>query len=166
MAKLNPYTLSLSEPRSETKSFTDPAQPGTELTLTLAPPQDTTVFLAIDEQAEANAETYIGHPEKLVPYRGRLPRVTRELCRVIAILQVMEEPPGGEPRYDFGSWAMLFVTMGSAMADVVAWATRLLQEGQTDSGNASAARGEGSSVPPKPTTRSTRKSRSAGTPSR
>lgn len=133
MPLLNPFTL----PRpisagDETRTFTDPKQPGVELTLTLSTDADYSATLTSQVLAGTYAKTKIGPLAIPIKYGERMVTITPELCGVIALLETMQKPDETGVKYSFDQWAVLNVAMPSAMAKIADWAYEILGDGDSD----------------------------------
>lgn len=129
MPLLNPFELprpaSLGE---ETRTFTDPKQPGREITLTFLADADYSTTLTSQILAATYANNKIGPMAFPIKYGGRLINITPALCGVIALLETMQKPDETGTKYSFDQWAALNVAMPSAMAQIAEWAYELIDQ--------------------------------------
>jgi hypothetical protein len=158
MPKLDIRTLPLPETVRETKTFTDPLQPGAELTLTLELTPDYSQVIRARAHADKRAKER--GEGAVVPVAGRAIQPISELCRAIGLIESVECPADPKDRYSFEEWVGISYLMPNAFADIVAWSNTLLDKafsGQKDLmggpsiPNDSAAREGDTSEPPQNT---------------
>lgn len=153
MPKLNVLSFLDRPPAVETREFTDPAQPGQVLALTLQAAEYPDIMVA-QEIAAGLAATWVPaegkpHPPPWPPPPQRPIRWSLRLCAVLALIEALQCPPDPEDRYDALELAVISVRMPAAWEAVAAWAQELEAAAQgSPAGNASAAREETSSAPP------------------
>jgi hypothetical protein len=129
MPLLNPFELPRPvSPGEETRTFTDPKQPGKELTLTFSTDSDYSTTLTSQVLAATYAKTKLGPMAFPIKYGDRLINITPELCGVIALLETMQKPDETGAKYSFDQWAVLNVAMPSAMAQIAEWAYELIDQ--------------------------------------
>src|SRR5579872_5292339 len=97
MPKVDPFALKRPISVPKTKTFTDPANPGVELTLTICPGTEFGAQLANMERAQKYIQDYIkgrdgGPPAPLPPVDGKEIALNESLCSVIAFLESIEVP--------------------------------------------------------------------------
>lgn len=137
--KINPYNLTRPVPSTETKTFIDPLHPDQPLELTLKNLDSAETVYAM-EVGEAQALQFMGSEESgLAPTRapifidGRPVRISRSLCRNIAIIEAMQTLEGDDQRYSFDQLLGISVTMPTAWRGVIAWSNAI---GKTEPKNA------------------------------
>jgi hypothetical protein len=126
MPKLDPFQLNRPETKKATKTFTDPANPGKELTLTLRSLDDAESQLAFEE-AQTFYFIYCGDPENRVPaqrpfppVKGRGVALSKYLFRNAAVLCRMQDGDSAD-HYNVEQMIALMVTMPTAMKEVMSW---------------------------------------------
>jgi hypothetical protein len=160
--KLDLTTLSLPEPLTETRSFTDPKQPPDKpLVLTFCVTPDFSEILRSNEIANKYIRERTGPGKVPVNVGGRMVFPTTELCKIIAQIQVLEVPTMGEDgqqeRYSFDEWVGISRLMPTAMGEVVIWMQEIRSRAhgtdeEVEVPNDYAADADTSSVPPQNTT--------------
>jgi hypothetical protein len=146
MPKPKPYTLPRLEEITETRTFTDPAQPGVEITLTLSVPPDYGISLAVMEKGGKYAEQYVngtadGPPAPLPPVGGKPLVLSESLCSIVAFLEQVEvtDDPENDPKYDFYDWVSLSATMPTAFDEIAEWANSLRVQASKNAKNSPGA---------------------------
>lgn len=131
MPKVNLLSLPPVVRPEETRTFTDPAQPGVELSLTFR-------RISIWEMSVAteNARELV----KLggLPAAGEVVLLTEQFCQTLCTLEAMQCGPEDE-RYTAQEFVGLFAGMPKAGEQVLAWAGELNSDEDPDEGNASRA---------------------------
>ncbi len=149
MPKLNPLALFDVAPRRETREFTDPAQPGQVLTLTLKRlefPEQMKGAARANELVKAWVKPEDGRqPLPWPPPPQRAIPMSEALCTALAMLEVSQCPDDPEESYDAMELAVISVRMPKAWREIDAWFKEIEED---EPGNASAAREEPSSAPP------------------
>lgn len=108
------------EPRTHTRTFRDPAQPGAELTLTLRELNGCEQFAAVDYGA-ALANDWAA-PDTLFPCPdGSTARLTQSLCQLLAFLEWMQVPAEGEAPYGFPELVGIALVFPTAIREIAAW---------------------------------------------
>lgn len=130
MSKLNPFTMQRPKPVSETRTFTDPLQPGADLTLTLMARADIGELLRVQALTDQYSKEYADAMSVPLQVGGQDIEITPGLCAVIATIQALEQPTDGQ-RYSFEEWAALSVVMPTAMGEVIVWTRDLMREAAT-----------------------------------
>lgn len=143
MPKLNPFSLKRTTSVTDTKTFTDPLQEGSELVLTfcISPSagsdnlrdEKTREFvnqyaLGDYEYQKSNGEK--GEPPAILFAGDEKIIITPQLCAVIADLTISEEAAktaGGDDAYSFHEWAVLSRDMPNAFDKVLAWHDELMK---------------------------------------
>jgi len=126
---------------TETRTFTDPTQPGQEITLTMTAVADYSATAKRDELAQELTETYItgdwlyiksegkeGKSPAVISFPGFVVTPSKKLCWVTASLITMENETlrrsddyaDLEP-YDAMEWFALSCTMPLAFEQIVEW---------------------------------------------
>lgn len=161
--KINPWSLKRPERPQETRSFTDPLQPGVEVALTLRP-LDAPGWAVAMERADELITLYVtGDPDEgiepsLYPAPNGEPlKLARRVCRNVAALHLMQAGPKDE-QYTESELIALMASMPTAWTEILTWSAELETKYGKQAGNASGA-GEGtSSAPPSATTSRTPRS--------
>ena len=129
MPRLNP--LSLTPPETKVlgpRTFTDPAQPGEELVLTLR--QLTTVeeFRSLDAAAEYT-RVHVDGDEEQEALPLALPsgpvQLSRSLCSSIAVLEPMQVVPDDEAPYSLIEWVVIAQVIPKAFTSAGRWANEI-----------------------------------------
>jgi hypothetical protein len=119
----DPMALKRPEIVTDTRTFTDPAQPGLELTLTANGSPDYAVQVHMKELGDAYAAKHIGKFPVMVD--GRKVDVTPSLCSLIASITVMVVKTDEIKDWDFPQWAAIAVAMPKAFGEIVDWCAKL-----------------------------------------
>lgn len=130
MAKVDPFKLKRPAKRRETRSFTDPMQPGEEIVLTLQS-LDAAELAVASEEAKEQIETWVtgnrDRPASQFPFVDRLPvQMTETLCTACSILFRMQAPEDPADRYSWNDLVALSVTMPTAWGRVMEWMQEIL----------------------------------------
>ena len=129
MPRLNP--LSLTPPETKVlgpRTFTDPAQPGEKLVLTLR--QLTTVeeFRSLDAAAEYT-RVHVDGDEEQEALPLALPsgpvQLSRSLCSSIAVLEAMQVAENDEAPYSLIEWVAFALAMPKAFTAASRWANEI-----------------------------------------
>jgi hypothetical protein len=172
MAKINPFKLSRPAEVSDTRTFTDPANPDKPIELTFRSSPDFSEALAAQTLAAKLIREHVDDgrkpddPEKTWPvpisFGGREVRITPEICAAIAVLMTLEAPPAPDQPYCFDEWAIINACAPTAFGEMYFWAQDLMEKasgaittdakGRPEVPNDSAASTDNSSAPPPPTT--------------
>lgn len=140
MPNPNPYTLPRPKLRQETRTFTDPAQPGVEITLTFRALDGLEALKVggdarrlIEEWAPSEANGFISH----IPLPdGELLEPSEDLLQTVAMLVKMQVPPGeGDLPYDLIAWLGVATRFPSAWLKILEWAGELSTAGSNREGN-------------------------------
>lgn len=138
--KINPFSLPRPIQSGETRTFTDPSQPGVELVISLRPLDVAETNLAV-ELGERMAEMYIGDPENDVapshqfPYVGGKPvAMSRKLCIGVALILAMQTAEGDEA-YTFEQMVAIAVTMPRAWRGISEWSAKLQSKAHQGKGS-------------------------------
>lgn len=131
MAKLDPSSLKRPDVVRETKTFTDPMQPGKSFDLTFEACADFGLETSVAAKAREFTRDYVtgrngGPPAPLMPVGKRDVLIDADICARIATFMVMEKPPEGDEPWDFNQWRVLSATMPSAFADIAEWCDELI----------------------------------------
>lgn len=127
---LNPLSLSVpSKPQAETRTFTDPRQPGVEFTITLRASSGLLYDMGTDDLANDYIRRYsVGMPDGVqVSGAGRV-KVGPSLCAVIAELERAQVPDPEEPPYIFEEWLTLIHRAPDAFAQIVLFKEELFRQ--------------------------------------
>jgi len=130
MAKVNPFGLKRPEHRRETRTFTDPDQPGVELTFTLRTLDGAEMMIATEE-AQGQIETWVtgnrDRPASQFPFvDGQPVQMTEGLCTACQFLAAMQCPDDPHERYSFNELVALSVTAPMAWSRIGEWMQALL----------------------------------------
>jgi hypothetical protein len=142
MAKLNVLALPRPKRVEETRTFTDPAQPGVELTLTLRSP-DLAQLMWADEQAKAYLLEFTaedGSSLYVDPISGERIPVSENLCKTVAVFESMQFG-AAEERYGWMDTIAIMLAMPSAWLEISPWIGELASKGR-DTGNSQGAASE------------------------
>lgn len=143
MPKPNIWGLSRVELKCEARTFTDPAQPGVELEITLQALDGVRVF-EVGEKANAYIEEWVTGKDGPLPYPlkdgGKSLRFSEAFLQTVALLEAMEACADPDERYSLHDWAGLSVRMPIAFREISQWASSLFgAAADGDAGNPSAA---------------------------
>lgn len=122
--RVNPRALSRPPAFTQTRTFTDPEQPGQELTLTLRP-LNFAELCQTNETAAPLVEEWTGPKGQAVggyPVQGGPPvPVTPALLSMLVMLEGMQVPQSGEEPYTWEDLLILSVTMPTAWTALTKW---------------------------------------------
>jgi len=135
----NPLALPRPVEEIEVRTFTDPRQPGAELTLTAISTADYTRKMKAQELNEGYINEFIGEGKFRLIVAGKKVEVTLHLCSVIAsVVSMLVDVPtievpdkDGNPKsqpWDFKCWVALAVNMPDAFDEMVTWVNALVQK--------------------------------------
>jgi len=153
MPDFDPYQLDRPAPRTETRTFTDPAHPAVALTLTVSISDEAPSKMRVYKRIADNQTEYIDgriDPEAVIPASGLpirfAPAVVRfrkpgqesvialedRTCRFISVLQMLEVRTADDngvvpPEKSVEYWAAVAVTLPTAFLDAGMWASTLLE---------------------------------------
>jgi hypothetical protein len=130
MPKIDPFKLKRPKRVAETRTFTDPDQPGEEITLTLRRLDGAEQMVAVEE-AQAQIETWItgskDRPASQFPFvDGREVKMTEALCLACQMLWAMQCPEDAHERYNFFELVAFSVTMPYAWSRIGEWMQSIL----------------------------------------
>ena len=158
--RANPFSLKRPERTQQSREFTDPAQPGFTLTLTLREPNALDLansaslgqemiqrYVEGDGESEAFAYHFDGHHYRLTP--GYIHQISP-----LVVMQPTTEELGYEP-YSFEEMAGFSFAMPHAWVEIMLWARDILYGIEARIPNALAAHTGRSSGAPRVTDRST-----------
>ena len=152
MPDFDPYQLDRPEPRTETRTFTDPSHPAVSLTLTISVSDEAPSKMRVYKRIADNQTEYIDgkvDTDAIPLESGLLPRFPPAIvrfrkpgqesvialedrtCRFISVLQMLEvreAKDGGAPppEKSVEYWAAVAVTLPTAFLDAGMWASTLL----------------------------------------
>ena len=152
MPDFDPYQLDRPAPRTETRTFTDPAHPAVALTLTVSVSDEAPSKMRVYKRIADNQAEYIegrldpdaplvpgGLPGRFAPAVVRFRKPGQEsvialedrTCRFISVLQMLEVREANEngtapPEKSVEYWAAVAVTLPTAFLDAGMWASTLL----------------------------------------
>ena len=134
---------------TETRVFTDPLQSDAEIEITIKAVPSYGTILKVEEIASRYILDYVepreGEPVAAPPHvDGKPVQMSKRLCTAIATIQVMEDPPEGEPRYTMEELAGMSELFPNAFVQLVDWAGRMLNKA---SGSDKGKIPKGSAVP-------------------
>lgn len=135
MAKLDFAQLSRPEAVTEERTFTDPLQPGAELTLRFSARPDYGLQMLAAEKGQEYAQKFalgVAKTPAPFPLGGDVVTISRALCLAIGGLMVLQR---GET-YNFNEWVACSALMPNAFADVCDWANSLLSRANRETGGA------------------------------
>jgi len=139
MARINPFTLTRPKRPEFTKTFTDPEQPGKEITLTLSPVSPDLALLAY-EKAEAQYDDLVGdgnaEDAQLPPgLQGTV--ISKTLLHSAALLGAMQRQEPEEDRYTVLELVAIAMNMPTAWRNIGKFSAEV-QKGEVKAGNAEA----------------------------
>lgn len=123
----------------ETRTFTDPAQPGIEIPLTFRVRKDLSQEFALKAVIRDLMTDYVkgrngGPPAPFIVHGERL-AVTIELCSDAAVLSTYEVPEDGDKAYTPMDWFGFSRTMPTLMENVLNWFAELEERAQAQTKN-------------------------------
>ena len=150
------------ETRQETRTLTDPAQPGDEMTITLRVPYGSMAKMQVSAKAADYTSTYVENADENPVLLPGLPSFTpTEIgCLAIARIEALHVPSEDAPAMAFEEWCSLSIRYPSAFEELTVWSAELLygkpqrtdeaatKQAESDAKNASAATTGSSSEPP------------------
>jgi hypothetical protein len=129
--------LSLPRPHrpAHSRTFTDPEQPGVEVTLSLRRLDPCELAVAVDR-----AETFHGQYGKtgFPLLNGSAVPLALSVCQSLSMVELMQDC-AEEDRYELNELVGMLANMPSAGMELLTWATELNGEVSLDQGNASRA---------------------------
>jgi len=126
MAKINPFKNRRLRGITESRTFKDLAQPGVEVSVTLASQPGSATQLTIEGNASNMAERFVLDTlAEGIWLEGTELKVTLPLCYCIATIQTLDAG-AKDDRYTFEEWVAISYTMPTAFDDIVKWAGALL----------------------------------------
>jgi hypothetical protein len=142
---VNPWALKRPQARTETKTFTDPLQPGVELRLTFRELLDAGLRLQASQTGDELCADYLaldGQPPKrlFASPDGQPVELNAALLNNIGAFMVMQVPEAGQLPMTLADWLGWAVMCPNLFIAVVRWMGTLLGSG-----------GEGVKQPPTPT---------------
>lgn len=146
--KVNPWSLARPTWTPQRKTFTDPAHPGVEFTLTVRPLDGCELMLAV-EQAEQQIEMWVkgkdGQPPLDYPLGGSV-RLSEGLLRSVALIEAQQRqldrtPLDPENFYDANDLIGIAYNAPAAWNGLAAWAQKYLNLSESAAGNAAGADG-------------------------
>lgn len=153
MPDFDPYQLDRPAPRTETRTFVDPAHPSMPLSLTLSASDEAPSKMRVYRRIADNQAEFVdgrldpdapapagGVPRRLppTPVRFRKPgqesviTLEERTCRFISILQMLEVREAGEsgnvpPEKSVEYWAAVAAVVPAAFIEAGLWANEMLE---------------------------------------
>lgn len=131
MPKIDPFQNRRLRGITETKTFTDPAQPGKPIVVTLGSKPGSSTKLSIETNANMFASQFTGSKAMGIYLEGEQIPITYDTCYCIATIQTLYEGLP-EDRYTFEEWAAISETMPDAFNDIILWASGLVGKYQEE----------------------------------
>lgn len=143
MAKVNPWALRRPERRIETRTFTDPVQPGQEITLTLRA-LDPCERTFAHERADYYTELYVtgrdGQEPNMYPAPDGTPiKLSSRMCYNICFVEQMQVAEDPQDRYTFDELLGISLTLPNAWDQIMIWVAGFLNPEDSYVGNSQGA---------------------------
>lgn len=124
----------------ESRTFTDTANIGVEIPLTLRVRKDLSQDFAVQETVRTLMTDYVkgrdGGPPGIFKVGPDRVKITPRLCSVAALLSCSEVPEDGDTAYKPEDWFALSVTMPTMTEEVIEWYGELELRAKEQSKNA------------------------------